>query len=65
MVESLIPVDISPVNSKEVSDIRIVINALRSVDLNINGPISKIRKLADEQMKSSIEVCIFTISHRK
>lgn len=62
MVESLIPVDISPVNSKEVSDIRSIIDALRSVDLNISGPISKFRKLADEQMKSSIEVCIIIIN---
>jgi len=56
-VESLIPVDISPINSKEVSDIQSVIDVLRGVNLKVNGPISKVRKLADEHMKSSIEVC--------
>jgi len=56
-VESLIPVDISPINSKEVSDIQSIIDVLKGVNLDINGPISKVRKLADEHMKSSIEVC--------
>lgn len=56
-MESLIPVDISPINSKEVSDIQSVIDVLRGVNLEVNGPISKVRKLADEHMKSSIEVC--------
>lgn len=56
-MESLIPVDISPINSKEVSDIQSVIDVLRGVNLKVNGPISKVRKLADEHMKSSIEVC--------
>uniref|UniRef100_A0A2S2PR79 sn-1-specific diacylglycerol lipase ABHD11 n=1 Tax=Schizaphis graminum TaxID=13262 RepID=A0A2S2PR79_SCHGA len=55
LVESLIPVDISPINNKEVSDIQSVIDVLRGVNLDINGPISKVRKLADEHMKSSIE----------
>lgn len=55
-MESLIAVDISPINTREVSDIQSVIDALKSVDLNINGPISKARKSADEQMKSSLEV---------
>lgn len=57
-MESLIPVDISPINTREVSDIQSVIDALRSVDLNINGPISKVRKLADEQLKHFIQVPI-------
>lgn len=56
-MESLIPVDISPINSKEVSDIQSIIDVLRGVNLEINGPISKVRKLADEHMKSVIEVC--------
>lgn len=56
-MESLIPVDISPVNSKEVSDIQSIIDVLKGVDLNASGPISKVRKLADEHMKSGIEVC--------
>lgn len=56
-MESLISVDISPTNNKEVSDIQSVVDALRGVNLEINGPISKVRKLADEHMKSSIEVC--------
>lgn len=56
-MESLIPVDISPINTKEVSDIQSVIDAMKSVNLDINGPISKARKLADEQMKSFLEVC--------
>ncbi|XP_060878747.1 protein ABHD11-like [Metopolophium dirhodum] len=55
LVESLIPVDISPINSKEVSDIQSVIDVLRGVNLEVNGPISKVRKLADEHMKSLIE----------
>lgn len=55
-MESLIPVDISPVNSKEVSDVQSVIDALRSVDLNIDAPISKARKLADEQLQRFIQV---------
>lgn len=54
-MESLIPVDISPVSRKEVSDIQIIIDSLRGVNLQVNGPISKVRKLADEHMKSSIE----------
>jgi len=57
-VESLIPVDISPINSKEVSDIQGILDVLRGVNLDINGPISKVRKLADEHMKTSIEVCL-------
>lgn len=56
-MESLIPVDISPVNSKEVNDIQSVIDVLRSVDLTVVGPISKVRKVADEHLKSSLEVC--------
>lgn len=60
-MESLIAVDISPINTREVSDIQSVIDTLKSVDLNINGPISKVRKLADEQMKSSMEVCTIII----
>lgn len=57
-MESLIPLDISPVNSSEVSDIQSVINVLRGIDLNINNTsMSKMRKLADEYMKSSITVC--------
>jgi len=55
LVESLIPVDISPINSRELSDIQGIIEVLRSVNLDINAPISKVRYLADEQMKSSIE----------
>lgn len=60
-MESLIAVDISPINTREVSDIQSVIDTLKSVNLNINGPISKARKLADEQMKSSLEVCTILI----
>lgn len=61
-MESLIPVDISPINSQEVSDIQSVIDVLRGVDLNVNAPISKVRKLADEHMKSSIEVrCVYYV----
>lgn len=56
-MESLIPVDISPINSKEVSDIQSILDVLRGVNLDTNGPISKVRKLADEHMKTSIEVC--------
>lgn len=62
MVESLIPVDISPVNMKEISDIQSIIDILRGVDLDVNGPISKLRKLADEHMKVSIEVCTIRIN---
>lgn len=39
-----------------MSDIQSVIDVLRGVDLDVNAPISKVRKLADEYMKSSIEV---------
>lgn len=60
-MESLIAVDISPINTREVSNIQSVIDTLKSVNLNINGPISKARKLADEQMKSSLEVCTILI----
>lgn len=42
--------------SSELSDIQDIINVLRGVNLDIDAPISKVRKLADEQMKSSIEV---------
>lgn len=56
-MESLIPVDISPINTKEVSDIQSIIDILKGVDLDVNAPISKVRKLADEYMKDSIEVC--------
>jgi abhydrolase domain-containing protein 11 len=55
MVESLIPVDISPINSQEVSDIQSILEVLRGIDLNVNAPISKVRKMADNYMKSSIE----------
>jgi len=62
-VESLIPVDISPINSRELSDIQEIVDVLRSVDLDFNVPISKVRNLADEQMKSFIEVCKIIIDH--
>jgi len=62
-VESLIPVDISPINSRELSDIQEIVDVLRGVDLDFNAPISKVRNLADEQMKSSIEVCKNIIDH--
>lgn len=61
-MESLIPVDISPINSEEIRDIQSIINILMGVNLKINGPISKARKLADEHMKSSIEVCKITLN---
>lgn len=56
LVESLISVDISPINNKEINDNQGIINVLRSINLDINAPISKVRQSADEQMKSSIEV---------
>lgn len=62
LVESLIPVDISPINSKEVNDIQSILDILRSFNLDVNAPISKVRKLADEHMKSSIEVCSIPIN---
>ncbi|XP_050434555.1 protein ABHD11-like [Adelges cooleyi] len=55
LLESLIPVDISPVNSKEVTDIRSIIDALTMIDLDFNVPISKARLLVDDQMSNSIE----------
>lgn len=57
LVESIIPVDISPINSNALNDIQNIIEVLKSVNLDVNAPISKVRKLADEHMKSSIEVC--------
>lgn len=56
LVESLISVDISPINNEEINDIQGIIDVLRSINLDINAPISKVRQSADEQMKSSIEV---------
>ncbi|XP_050544903.1 protein ABHD11-like [Daktulosphaira vitifoliae] len=59
LVESLIPVDISPINHKiggeGLSSIRNIINALSKIDTNLNMPISKARLLIDDQLSSSIE----------
>jgi len=65
LVESLILVDISPINSKALSDIQDIVDVLRSVHLDINAhePISKVRKSVDEQMKSSIGVSKIIINH--
>lgn len=61
-MESLISVDISPMYSSELSSIQDIINVLRGVNLDIDVPISKVRKLVDEQIKSSIEVYIVILT---
>lgn len=55
-MESLIPIDITTINNREFGYVQSIIDALNSVKLDIDAPISEVRKLGDEQMKSHVEV---------
>lgn len=57
LVESLIPVDISTINNRGYNYVQNIIDALNIVNLNIEAPISQVRKLADEQIKCYVDVC--------
>ncbi|XP_037362719.1 protein ABHD11 isoform X1 [Talpa occidentalis] len=55
MVERLIAVDISPVETTSVSDFPNYMAAMRAVDIPDEVPRSSARKLADEQLRPVIE----------
>lgn len=55
LVESLIPVEISLINNKEINEIIGIINFMRTIKLNANESIIKVRQFVDEQMKDSIK----------
>ena len=56
-MKSLVVVDISPVRTpRAILDMTSLLNAMASVKFEKNIPISKARKMVDEQLKGAIPV---------